>query len=205
MKENYKVYIHTFPNGKTYVGITKQEPTRRWKYGAGYKKNQPFIYNAIQKYGWQNIYHQVLYDGLSKDEAERIEIELISILKSNNRNYGYNLANGGNCRGTLSEESRKKLSESRKGIVFSEEHIKKLSESHKNYKPTDAQNYKNMMNNPRRKPVLCVETGIIYNSMREAERLTGINYKRISEVCNNKYGHKSAGGYTWRFVENERS
>lgn len=125
MKENYKVYIHTFQNGKTYVGITKQEPMRRWKYGAGYKKNQPFVYNAIQKYGWQNIYHQVLYDGLSKDEAEKMEIELISILKSNNRNYGYNLANGGNCRGTLSEESRKKLSKSRKGIVFSEEHIKK--------------------------------------------------------------------------------
>lgn len=83
--------------------------------------------------------------------------------------------------------------------------LKKISESHKNYKPTDVQNYKNMMNNPRRKPVLCVETGVIYNSMREAERLTGINYKRISDVCNNKYGRKSAGEFTWCFAENERS
>jgi hypothetical protein len=27
--------------------------------------------------------------------------------------------------------------------------------------------------------------------MREAERLTGTNYKRISDVCNNKYGRKA--------------
>lgn len=31
--ENYKVYMHTLPNGKRYVGITKQEPEKRWLNG----------------------------------------------------------------------------------------------------------------------------------------------------------------------------
>lgn len=36
-KENYTVYIHNFPNGKSYVGITGQLPEKRWKNGWGYK------------------------------------------------------------------------------------------------------------------------------------------------------------------------
>jgi hypothetical protein len=35
---NWKVYCHTFPNGKKYVGITKRSPEERWhKDGSGYK------------------------------------------------------------------------------------------------------------------------------------------------------------------------
>ena len=35
---NWKLYCHTFPNGKKYIGITKQDPARRWgKDGNGYK------------------------------------------------------------------------------------------------------------------------------------------------------------------------
>ena len=37
-----------------------------------------------------------------------------------------------------------------------------------------------------------------YNSTREAERLTGINSRAISNVCNNKRSH--AGGYYWRYL-----
>lgn len=198
--KSYKVYIHTFPNGKHYVGITQQEPMRRWHGGCGYE-GQSYISNAIKKYGWQNVYHTILYDELTKEEAEEKEIELIKLLKSNDRNYGYNIANGGFCRGAMSEETKAKISEMRKGIVFSEEHIKNLSESHKGIVPSEQQKYKDMMSNPKRKVVLCVETGITYNSIREAGRKTGINYRNIGEVCNCKYGRKTAGGFSWRFIE----
>lgn len=36
------------------------------------------------------------------------------------------------------------------------------------------------------KPVLCVETGIVYYSAREANNKTDISYKSISSVCNKK-------------------
>lgn len=32
-QKNYKVYIHTLPNGKRYVGITKQDVKDRWRSG----------------------------------------------------------------------------------------------------------------------------------------------------------------------------
>ena len=48
------------------------------------------------------------------------------------------------------------------------------------------------------KPVLCVETGIVYYSAREANKQIGISYKSISSVCNKK--RKTTGGYHWEFI-----
>lgn len=50
MIENYKVYMHRFPNGKVYIGITCQKPEYRWNKGKHYRK-QSLIFNAIMKYG----------------------------------------------------------------------------------------------------------------------------------------------------------
>lgn len=47
---NYCVYLHTSPTNKYYVGITKQNPLKRWANGRGYCKNKHF-YNAILKCG----------------------------------------------------------------------------------------------------------------------------------------------------------
>lgn len=91
----YCVYKHTFPNNKVYIGITSLNPLRRWKQnGMGYK-GQRFVFNAILKYGWDNIKHEILYSNLTKEEACQKEIELIAEYKSNNRKYGYNISIGG--------------------------------------------------------------------------------------------------------------
>ena len=55
---DYIVYMHISPSNKKYIGITKQEPNRRWRNGQGYK-GQVF-YNAIEKYGWKNIQHIIV-------------------------------------------------------------------------------------------------------------------------------------------------
>ena len=39
---NYFVYVHSCPNGKKYVGITRQIPKKRWNNGYGYVKNEHF-------------------------------------------------------------------------------------------------------------------------------------------------------------------
>lgn len=111
---SYSVYKHTFPNGKVYIGITSLQPEKRWIKGKGYK-TQSLIYNAINKYGWSNIKHEILYSELTKKEAEQKEIELILFYKSNDSEFGYNIANGGNSQGMHSELSKSKMSESSKG------------------------------------------------------------------------------------------
>lgn len=123
--ENYKLYIHKFPNGKVYVGITSQDVDERWRHGEGYK-NQ-LVYRAILKYGWDAISHQVLLSGMTKEEAEEREMEFISAFKSNDPEYGYNVANGGNCYGTHSEATKRKIAEANTGRICSEETRKKIS------------------------------------------------------------------------------
>lgn len=93
---NWSVYIHIFPNNKKYIGITSQKPESRWGIkGKGYQK-QPVIWSAIQKYGWDNIEHKILYTNLSQEEAGEKEKELIQLFESTTRNNGYNIQEGGN-------------------------------------------------------------------------------------------------------------
>lgn len=68
--ENYKVYKHIFPNNKVYIGITQQTLKRRWQNGRGYYKNT-FISKAINKYGWENVKHEILFENLTKEQAEQ--------------------------------------------------------------------------------------------------------------------------------------
>lgn len=115
----YKVYVHTFPNGKKYVGITKQQVERRWRDGKAYKENKR-MWNAIKKYGWQNIKHEVIADGLSADEAASIEIQLISDLSLLDISKGYNNAPGG-THPQHTEKTREKIGKASKGRLHSEE------------------------------------------------------------------------------------
>ena len=48
------------------------------------------------------------------------------------------------------------------------------------------------------KPVRCIETGVIYPSTREAERILGIHHSSISSCCNGT--RQTAGGLHFEFV-----
>ena len=85
----YTVYIHESPSGKKYVGITSDSVKSRWDYGWGYQNN-PYFWNAIQKYGWNNIKHEVLFTNLTEAAAKSKEIELIAEMDLTNRDKGYN-------------------------------------------------------------------------------------------------------------------
>lgn len=122
----YCVYKHTCPNGKIYIGITCKNVFARWANGKGYTHNA-YFYNAILKYGWDNIKHEILCEGLSKEEAEAKEIELIAYYKSNWHDYGYNLDSGGNVNKSHSEETKRKISESHKGKRMPKYAVEKMA------------------------------------------------------------------------------
>lgn len=93
MDKNYCVYEHIFPNGKKYIGISC-DAEKRWRNGKGYE-TQPKIARAINKYGWENVTHNIIVDGISKEQAETLERYLIAELKTIDR--GYNTSTGGDC------------------------------------------------------------------------------------------------------------
>ncbi len=98
--KRYSVYQHTFPNGKVYIGITKNNVEERWKSGTGYN-TQTLMKRAIKKYGWDNVKHEVIETNLTHDEACKREEYYIKLFKSNNKEYGYNATSGGDCGNNL--------------------------------------------------------------------------------------------------------
>ena len=88
---NYCVYRHSFPNGKHYIGISK-DAEHRWRNGKGYD-SQPKIAKAIAYYGWENIDHVIICNGLTLTQAQKLERELIDAYDS--IEHGYNVSIGG--------------------------------------------------------------------------------------------------------------
>jgi hypothetical protein len=87
----YKVYLHTTPSGKYYVGQTRN-PLLRWSNGMNYCSNRAF-YREIKECGWENVKHEILYECESRGEAEAYEKMFIILLDSENPDIGYNNSN----------------------------------------------------------------------------------------------------------------
>ena len=207
--KNYTVYMHTSPKGKRYIGITCRKPEYRWNHGRGYQKNQHF-FNAILKYGWDNFEHTIIASDISKEEACSLEQTLIEKHQTHNPKFGYNRSTGGECGGlgvVFSDERRRKVGEAHKGMTHTEDVKKRLSEAHKGL-PTwnkgrswTAEEKQTMAEAQKtRKAVICIETGIIYLGVRDAERQTGINRCSIKDCCHGRKHNKSAGGYHWAYA-----
>lgn len=126
--KSYIVYLHINKiNKKIYVGITSYgNPKKRWSYG--YRGNSHFQ-AAIDKYGWDNFEHIIVFKNLPKDEACRIEQFLIIRYRKQNRCY--NIANGGEGATAMSNETIEKLRQY-KGPLSSQ-YGKKLSFERKEY------------------------------------------------------------------------
>ena len=123
----YVVYKHTnLINGKVYIGQSC-DYLERWRCGGKNYFQSIKFYNAIKKYGWDNFEHEILYENLSKNDAD--EKEKILIKQYDSINCGYNLKTGGS-RGDLSEESLNKMSNSlKRGYIEHPERRLKISKS----------------------------------------------------------------------------
>lgn len=200
---NYIVYKHTTPAKKVYIGITSNDVERRWQGGRNYKNNKYFT-NAIKKYGWNNIKHEILFSNLTKVNAEKKEIELISFYKSNNKKYGYNIENGGNSTGKLSEETKRKISIANKGKKFknrrkhTEEEKQRVSDKLKGrVSPMKNKHWSIEQRANVGTAIICVNTGEKFYSIRDAMRKTGCDKANISRVLKGIY--KQTRGFIFEY------
>lgn len=191
----WKVYKHTNPsNKKSYIGITsKDDPNERWKNGQGYRNHYKF-YCAIQHYGWEYFTHEILLTNLTYEEACQKEKELIIYYDS--KNNGYNASDGGiGSHGYKhSEEDKQKISEKLKIYNSSIEVIDKKSKdmkkswenNEKRRQQTSTRtkalwvNHRKELIEKRQKKVLCINTGVIFNSINEAAKWANIHASGIS-------------------------
>lgn len=212
MENNYTVYMHITPNNKKYIGITYRKPHIRWGHGSNYKNNN-YFYNAIRKYGWENIKHEILYENLTKEEAEQKEKELIAQYKSSQREYGYNISLGGdfstkglhcNLGKKLSEETKEKLRKANLGKFKG----KKNAMYGKKGKLSPCYGRKATIEQRKKisTPVYQFDkNGTLIKywfGIREASRETGVDSGVISFCCQKKPNHKTGGGYIWSYTKN---
>ena len=83
-----------------------------------------------------------------------------------------------------SQETRAKKSKAHTGKKKSETHKKNMSKA--------------ALNRTDYRSIRCIETGVVYRSMLEAKRETGVNPDCISRVC--KGTQNTAGGYHWEYL-----
>ena len=194
----WRVYVHINKiNGKRYVGITSQKVEYRWDYGNGYKNNKYFT-AAIQKYGWDNFEHIVLYNNLCKQDAVEKEIELIAKWNTKDRRFGYNLTDGGEGIHGYDppEELRKLWSDLRRGTKRSAETKARMSLSSSFRRPEIQQK------SIESAYTLDGEYVQTFNSIVEAGNTLGLSNaqrKHITDCC--KGSRKSAGNYIWKYTQ----
>jgi len=194
--EQYYVYTHLNPQTKEifYVGIGKGN--RAWNKGAGRNK---FWENYVNKYGFEV---EIIAENITRNQAGKIEIELIAHLGRRQIEEGGTLVNrslggdGGSGGYTHTEEWKRHQSEKRLGKKkkpLSQEAKEKLSKALTGRKVTWG------------KPVLQFDKqgNFIkeWPSAKAAKKETGA--KNVFEVASGYKNqlYKSSGGFIWKYKE----
>ena len=182
-EKNYKVYRYTFPDGRVYIGTTKN--TIQHRKDCGYQHNARLT-EAIRTIGWESVQKDILADGLTQSEAFAEEERQIKAHDSTDQSKGYNVSFGG--KNTFhglhhKSEHRAKMSRLYKGRTFSEETLRKMNEAHEK----------------ERQPVESLDENgnvtAVYKSKRDAAVAVGGYASNISRSCASGREYK---GMRWR-------
>ena len=107
----YYIYrITNLVNGKTYIGQHKYK-----KLNDKYMRSGKLLKPAFKKYGKENFKKDIIEFGIPNVELANDWEQMYILFERAKGKAEYNIANGGNGIGTVSEETRKKLSEANKG------------------------------------------------------------------------------------------
>lgn len=207
----YHLPEHTNKESEGYIGITNDLVTRHWYHSTG--RTNKHLQNAFNKYG-DLIQKDILYEG-TREDCLTMEVKLRPL-----DNIGWNICKGGgdapNWKGKFhSEETKRKISESNKGISkpnswkgktnrYSEEHRKHLGSFHKG--KTISEEHKKAIteknsgkNNSKSKEIKLVHkdaptTELKFCNMREASEKLNISYPSLrSQVRRGSKGFNKAG------------
>lgn len=209
-------------NGKIYIGKTERSLIERWREHCKPSSGCLGIQRAIQKYGKENFTVEQIDVACDEIELNKKEMYWIEFYNSTNKHKGYNLTFGGEgC--ACNEETRKKISKANTGKKLSDDTRKKLSVifskkwKNKDYVKHMRDVHKGQVvsietrkkisetrkalgcKSPRSKTVICIETGEIFNSMKEASIKMNVSHSAICLACKGKGYYKTAGGYHWRY------
>ena len=179
---HYSVYQLIFPDDhKMYVGSTGEPLEKRWAAGYGYREN-PELYEAIRRTGWENVIKIRCVENILEDSAKKFEAWLIEVNDTTNPEKGYNKSKGGQR-----EHGWKRTEESMANTRAANKGIQRTPEQKERYKQCKAD---------ISSPVWCEETLTLYSSVREAARQLGIPKTTLARYLND--GKEECRGYHFK-------
>ena len=212
--KKYGIYKIQSPSGKCYIGRASHLYSRLNKYKNGHNNGQHAISRAIEKYGWDNMTVEILWQTNSTinindilNELERDFISLYDCLSPN----GYNIQSGGN-NFTISKDGKERLSRAMRTVANGRDskYHRALSDSGKKtrFKKGRAPNKKAMEKLAKKLSKVVIQFDINgkfireWKSNAEASRQLNISSGSISRCCNGQY--KQAKGFIWKYqIENK--
>lgn len=151
--------------------------------------------NKVKKHGGFTV--EILARWETEQEAFYHEEFLISIFKDTLVNL---TAGGeGNSGRKQPQEEKDKRAASIRGQKRTQQTLQNMSEAQKKNKV--ALEMLEKAREAQKKKILCVDTGVVYNSLTDASKQTEIIFQNISKVC--KKQRPRAGGYRWEFIDGE--
>jgi hypothetical protein len=177
--------ITNIVNGKIYIG--KDTLSNRNYMGSGV-----LIKRAIKKYGVDSFKKEILHETEDYNDLSNSEKYWIEFYKSNNRDIGYNISNGGDGGDTISNnpklvEIKSKISRSMIGRDFSQDHREKLSKNHDSTKRKKGKSFEEIYGIEKSEK--------IKDNLKKARA----KYKNEKERFGEKYG-EIIKGYRERFL-----
>lgn len=195
----YTIYMHRNKiNNKVYIGQTCQKPEYRWgRNGQNYEKS-PKFWHAIQKYGWDNFEHIILFEHLTSQQADKYEAELIALYNAT-KDGGYNIKLGGKHYKN-EVEAKQHIQE---GLMnrWTPERKQDYSEKMKKYYQSLSEEEKTRLYDNRRgelhpasKKVVCKETGDTFISLTDAAIWAGMKSTSGANISAQIAGRKKSAG-----------
>ena len=210
------IYMWTSPSGKSYIGQSVDLQKRKYaflRFGDIYGGQK--INCARKKYHHKSLWNYTILEYCGIDDLDEREEYYISLY--NTINNGYNCESGGHENKIVSDESKQKMSDAKKGKYCGEnsplygkhltdEHKRKISEARKGEKHPmygkhrDDETKDKIRLRHNKAVVQYTKEGEFvaeYESALVAKNITGINNSHIGDCCLGK--RKSAGGFKWSF------
>lgn len=196
--------VRSRASGNIYIGVTSQ-PFERRQYqhfhDAFLGKSRGAFHHAIRKYGKDGFSWSVLKEFEARTEALAEEKRLIKALRP-----AYNSTKGGEgyAPRVVSKELRRFLSELHRGNTYrlGQTHTQKTRARLRVAGLRDKEKWaarSHLGPAAMAKPVICINTGVVFESASAAARAHHLNKAVVIEVCCRNPRRRSAGGKVFRY------
>lgn len=195
--------------GEVYIGQTVRRVYERLN---EHVNKQTALGRAILEYSLENFDVSIIDKAETIEELNEKEKTWIDYYMEKGPSYNVRPGGGNKIGYHHTDETKQKLSVAHRGKHegennpfygkhHSKEQREKWSEQRRGRKLTDEWKRNVSLSLCNRRKVKNVETGEIFNSIREAAEKYGVPPTHITRVCRGK--RKRTGGYHWEYVEDQ--